>query len=132
MHVMSDDDQTDRSLPRASKGQLELYSEEAEMDDEETIRFLRTHLGWKDWVIYDYMRYWYVAGALLLDCLVLLTLADGLTPLDWVDGLAVLLTSIGLLFLEGLMYFMIWPKGVHTDRMSVRRAFKRWLRQFGR
>ena len=132
MHVMSDDDQTDPERQKASKHQLELYTKEADMDDEEAIRFLRTHLGWKDWFLYDYSRYWYAAGALLLDCLVLLTLADGLTPIDWVDAIAVVLTSIGLVFLEALLFLMIWPKGVFTDRVSVRRAFKRWLRHFGR
>lgn len=132
MHVMFDDGQPDRDIPKVSKGQLELYTEEADMDEEEAARFLRSHLGWKDWVLYDYMRYWYVAGALLLDGIVLLTVADGLEPIDWLDAIAVILTCVGLVLLEGLMYILIWPKGMFTDRVSVRRAFKRWLRRFGR
>lgn len=132
MHVMSDESPTGRRGAKPSKEQLELYTREAEMDEEETARFLRSSLSWKDWVLYDYARYWYAAGALLLDGILLLTLADGLTPIDWLDGIAITLACAGLVLLEAFLYVLIWPRGLLTDRVSVRRSFKKWLRRLGR
>ena len=132
MHVMSDEDQPSRKTARPTKDQLELYTVEADMDEEETARYLRSSLRWKDWLIYDYLRYWYAAGALLLDGLLLLTMSDGLSPIDWLDGFAIAATGLGLLLLEALGYVLIWPRGLFTDRISVRRALKRWLRRLHR
>ena len=99
------------------------------MDEEETARFLRSSLRWKDWVLYDYLRYWYAAGALLLDGLLLLTMSDGLTPIDALDTLAILVTCLGLVLLEAFVYVLIWPRGLFTDGISVRRSVKRWMRR---
>ena len=129
MHVMSDEDQPRRKTARPTKEQLELYTVEADMDEEETARFLRSSLPWKDWLLYDYLRYWYAGGAILLDGLLLLTVSDALSPIDWLDGLAIAATGLGLVFLEALGYILIWPRGLFTDRISIRRAFKRWLRR---
>ena len=129
MHVMSDEDRPRKKTEKPTKEQLELYTVEAGMDEEETARFLRSSLRWKDWVVYDYLRYWYAAGALLLDGLLLLTMADGLSPIDGLDGLAIAVTCLGLVLLEAFVYLLIWPRGLFTDGISVRRMFKRWLRR---
>lgn len=129
LHVMSDKNPPRQRTAKPTKEQLELYTVEAAMDEEETARFLRSSLRWKDWVLYDYLRYWYAAGALLLDGLLLLTMSDGLSPIDGLDGLAIAVTSLGLVLLEAFVYIMIWPRGLFTDGISVRRTFKRWLRR---
>jgi hypothetical protein len=102
------------------------------MDDEITLRILRSRMTWKEWVLYDFLRYWYGIGALALLCF-------SVTYISWryhvhdVAGLAVLAVgAVVLIVLEVLLYRAIWPGGAFTVgwpagkrlRMVIRRL--RW------
>jgi hypothetical protein len=128
LHVMSDEEPRDVEDARKDKWRAELYADEADMDEEESARFLRAQMSWRDWVIYDFLRYWYAAGAFALVCFLALELANWLEPVGAVDAVAITLALVGLIVLEGLGYFAIWPRGMHTDRISVRRVVRRWRR----
>lgn len=129
MHVMSDEGPRDDEDARKDKWRVDLYADEADMDEEESARFLRAQMSWRDWVIYDFLRYWYAAGAFALVCFLALGLANLLEPVGTLEVVAITLALVGMIALEVLGYMAIWPEGMHTNRISVRRVVRRWRRQ---
>jgi hypothetical protein len=126
---MSDEGPRDDEGARKDKWRVELYADEADMDEEESARFLRAQMSWRDWAIYDFLRYWYAAGAFALVCFLALELANRLGPVDALEAVAIALALMGMIALEVLGYMAIWPEGMHTNRISVRRVVRRWRRR---
>jgi hypothetical protein len=67
---------------------------------------LRRDRGWKDWLVSDYLRYWYFVGCLLADALIVLEVRANIDPgLD----ISVPLIILGALAVsEVLVYRYLW------------------------
>lgn len=83
---------------------------ESEEETDERLKpvVLRRDRGWKDWLLRDYLRYWYFVGCLMGDVFVVLEV--------WVIVEPGLSTSIPIIVLtamalaEFLVYIALWGK----------------------
>jgi hypothetical protein len=81
---------------------------EEETDERLKPVVLRRDRGWKDWLLRDYLRYWYFVGCLMCDVFVVLEV--------WVIVEPGLSTSIPIIVLtamalaEFLVYLALWGK----------------------
>lgn len=137
--AMSDDSSPHASTDPDSKKREAAYralEEDSGLPEEQALKLVRKHLPWKDWLLADFVRYWYVIGCLALDVFLPMEMARR----HYVDsdygilGLAVLL--IALVYIETRTYLWIWPSGVktriETQRRTLRRAFRRLASVFRR
>lgn len=92
---------------------------DAEFTDEEAVRILRTKMSWKEWLRYDFSRYWYFIGCFALNFFLCLELARG------ANGNPGAIVSIAFLFIlmsvaEYFGYRYLWPEGILTGRQGNR------------
>lgn len=87
----------------------ELYKD-PEISDEELIRAARAKASWKDWAMYEYLTYWVVLGACLLNMIIVSEIIYIFRVRSVVGGLAVLLILITLFVLEWFLYDKYRPK----------------------
>jgi len=124
LHVMSDE-RTDKDR----KADIYRHIEDTDMDTPMAMRTLRRELPWKDWLLVDFLRYWYLIGVLVLEGFVLLTVAFAYNVDDGLGIFLLLLLAIGILYLAYRGYAFLWPEGGLTrlDRQKVkaRRAMGR-------
>ena len=99
------------------------------MDDEITLRILRSRMTWREWLLYDFLRYWYGLGAFAL-------LAFSVTHVAWVyhvkDALGLAVLAVGgfaLAALEFALYRIIWPRGPFTAGWPAGRRLRILLRR---
>lgn len=129
MHVMSADKKPGRTASEKRMAAYRPFDEGEDMPEEQAVKILRKHLPWKDWLLVDYLRYWYGLGALALDVFLPLHIARSyhLRTVPWILALVLLLAV--LLYLEARIYLWLWPSGVETrieaERRALRRAFRR-------
>ncbi len=102
-----------------------VVTDDGQMDEEITLRILRGRMTWKEWFLYDLLRYWYGLGALTL-------VAFSITYVSWkyhvkdFTGLAVLaIAGFALIVLEFLLYRAMWPKGAFTEGWPAGRRLRR-------
>jgi len=75
---------------------------------------LRAKMSWKDWLKYDFARYWYAVGVFSFDSFLVLSVAY---TYHVADALGILLLSILFVAMcigEFLLYRRIWPQGILT------------------
>jgi len=100
-----------------------------EMDAETALRIRRKKMSWRDWVLYDFLRYWYWLGALALVAFLLMQVSWMYHVRD-AAGLSVLaVCGLGIIILEFYVYKSVWPDGALTEGWPagrrLRRAFRR-------
>jgi hypothetical protein len=91
----------------------EILSDER-LTDEQVVRMLRAKMSWKDWLKYDFARYWYAVGVFSFDSFLVLSVAY---TYHVADALGILLLSILFVAMcigEFLLYRRIWPQGILT------------------
>jgi hypothetical protein len=91
----------------------EILSDER-LTDEQVVRMLRAKMSWKDWLKYDFARYWYAVGVFSFDSFLVLSIAY---TYHVADALGILLLSILFVAMcigEFLLYRRIWPQGILT------------------
>lgn len=100
-----------------------------QMDDETTLRVMRNRMTWREWVLYDFLRYWYGLGAMTL-------VAFSTTYIAWQYhvrdpiGLAALgIGAFALVVLEFLLYREIWPQGPFTKGWPAGKRLRMLLRR---
>jgi hypothetical protein len=111
------------STPRTS------VNKEGDLSEERELRILRNTMTWKEWVLYDFLRYWYAIGTLGLVGLLLAQIAYRYHVRD-ATGLALLaLVGFTMVVLLFYAYRFIWPQGAFTEGWPagrrLRKAFKR-------
>jgi len=80
------------------------------LDDEQVKRLARKHLPWKDWLINEYVIYWYWLAFLAVDLFLLLDAAQRYHVED-ARGILILLIALGVLvWLEYLLFAKIWQE----------------------
>jgi len=90
--------------------------EDPRMDDSEAVRVLRKHLTWKDWLVSDFLRYWYGIGVLAAFVFTVLGLAEAFHVRDTVGVFFVLACGVFVLVLGFYGYRLLWPEGILTKR----------------
>lgn len=110
--------QTDEEEPQAD-----------ELDNEAALKIHRKKMGWREWVLYDFLRYWYWVGAIAL-------VAFFVTQISWMFhvkdllGLSVLaVAALAMVVLEAFAYRGIWPEGVYTEGWPAGRKLRRAFRK---
>lgn len=77
-------------------------------------RIARKHLPWKDWLLAEFLRYWYWLGVLALTVFGLMDLASRYHVRDTLGIGLLAALFILLLALEIKLYICIWPEGSLT------------------
>ncbi len=130
--AMSADGSSEGPIDPASKKREAAYralEEDSDLPEEQAVKLVRKHLPWKDWLLADFLRYWYVLACLALDVFLPLQIARWLHA-DSAYGILGLVVLLALLvYLETRMYIWIWPSGVKTRVETQRRAFRRAFRK---
>jgi hypothetical protein len=67
---------------------------------------LRRDRGWKDWLVTDYLRYWYFVGCLLADAFIVLEVRANIDP--GLDISVPLIILVALVASEVLLYRSLW------------------------
>jgi hypothetical protein len=99
-----DDDEERRDRVDAAK-------QDESLNDEQVMRLARKHLPWKDWLVNEYLIYWYWLAALAGDLFLLLDMAQRYHVRD-ARGIVILLVALGvLIWLEYRLFGTIWPEG---------------------
>lgn len=88
---------------------LELY-ENPEIPDDELTRAARAKVSWKDWAMYEYLTYWVVLGACLLNLFIVSEIIYIFHVRGALGGLAVLLIAIALFAAEWYLYDKYRPE----------------------
>lgn len=114
---------------RPTKEEVLRSVEESDLDRDQVMRILRRDLPWKDWLVSDYLRYWYAVGSLALDAFLLMGLADRYHMRDPL-GLA-MLAGVGLALVasEVAGYMVIWPENALTRSSRLSRYMRKRRRE---
>lgn len=84
------------------------------MDDEIALRIMRGKMTWREWVLYDFLRYWYGLAAMTLVAFLTTYVAWRYHVRDVLGLAALALGAFALIVLEFLLYRTIWPQGAFT------------------
>jgi len=119
---------------RAEPSDVDEIVKDPSVEDEAALRLLRKKLTWKDWVLRDFLRYWYWLGAVVIDVFIPWGVGD---YFDLWQGsrVAVVLLLVVLLFMgERALYFRIWPEGPWKteERRRRRKRFGKGPSMFDR
>ena len=83
-------------------------------DDEFTVRALRAHMSWSEWLRNDFFRYWYVVGVLTLDVFLVLELGRSFNVHDS-TGIILLIIVFSIILISAYFLFRrLWPEGILT------------------
>ncbi|MBU1915340.1 MAG: hypothetical protein ABIE25_00425 [Thermoplasmatota archaeon] len=129
---MSADGSSEGPIDSASKKREAAYralEEDSDLPEEQAVKLVRKHLPWKDWLLADFLRYWYVLGCLALDVFLPLRIARWLHADSAYSILGLVVLLLVLVYLETRTYIWIWPSGVKTRIETQRRAFRRAFRK---
>jgi len=81
-------------------------------DVEHTVRALRTHMIWSEWLRNDFFRYWYVVGVLALDFFLVLELGRSFNVHDSTGILLLIIVFSIILISAYFLYRRVWPEGI--------------------
>lgn len=84
------------------------------LDDEQVRRLARKHLPWKDWILSDFLRYWFWLGVLAVTTFALMDLARVLHLRDAVGIATLAALFLTAVVLASMLYLRIWPRGIMT------------------
>jgi hypothetical protein len=129
LHAMSAEKRPVRTESEKRAAAYRPFDEEEDMPVEQAVKILRKHLPWKDWLLTDYLRYWYVLAALALDVFLPWQTANWYHLRTAPVILVLCLLVISLLYVEIRVYQWLWPGGVKTRIEEERRAVRRILRR---
>ncbi len=97
------------------------------MDPSAAMRTLRNQLPWKDWLVVDFLRYWYAIGVMALIVFILLGLRMQYHVADPLGILALLILGIVIAILGFLGYRKLWPEGGLTATQTVKKRARGFL-----
>jgi len=91
------------------------------VEDEAAMRLLRKKLSWEDWLLRDFLRYWYWLAAMIIDVFVPWGAADFFGLWEGFRAIVVFVVVIALLAGEVRLYFFLWPEGPWGGGLRWRR-----------
>ena len=95
---------------------LEAILKDESIPDDQIVRILRARMTWKDWVKFDFLRYWFAIGSLAFDVFLVLSLASAHNVSDLLGSALLVFLFAGLCMAEYLLYHRIWPEGILTRK----------------
>ena len=104
-----------KKLPRPPperKREIDDRIKTSNIDDETAVRLLRRDLSWRDWVLRDFLRYWYGAGAFTLDAFLIVWIHQDYRVRDIIGITGLIILAFTLAILEVFLYRRIWPGGI--------------------
>ena len=84
------------------------------LDDEQIRRLARKHLPWKDWILADFLRYWFWLGVLGATTFALMDLARMFHLRDALGIATLAALFFAVVVLAAMLYVRIWPNGILT------------------
>jgi len=81
-------------------------------DDEHTLRVLRTHMSWSEWLRNDFFRYWYIVGVLALDFFLVFELGRSFNIHDSIGFVLLIIIFSTILIPAYFLYRRLWPEGI--------------------
>ncbi len=127
MHVMSAD--TQKTPRKRTAEEVYRHIEEWDMDHEPALRTLRNQLPWKDWLVVDFLRYWYGIGVIALVVFMVLGLAMQYNVSDLIGVLELFVLAVAMAILGFLGYMILWPEGGLTRGDRIGRGAQRLVRR---
>lgn len=126
MHVMS----AEKDKDRRPAGAKEIYSQldRGEVEPAKAVWLVRKKLTWKDWLVVDFLRYWYLVGVLAFEAFLGLELIIDLHIGGFLGSLFVIAALSAIAYLAFRFYRYLWPEGALTrleERPPLRRKKKR-------
>ncbi|MGD9962743.1 MAG: hypothetical protein AB7S97_02430 [Thermoplasmata archaeon] len=102
---------------------------DAEVDDETALKIRRKKMTWREWVLYDFLRYWYWLAAIALVSFFVLqvTWAYHVKDLPGLSALAV--AALAMIVVTAYVYREIWPEGAFTTGWPAGRKLRRAIRR---
>jgi len=99
-----------RSDDEERRERVEAARQDETLDDEQVKRLARKHLPWKDWLVGEYLIYWYWLVVLTGDLFLLMDVFQRYHVRDML-GILGSLTLFGVLvWLEYRLFEMLWPE----------------------
>jgi len=86
------------------------------ISDDQALRILRARMSWKDWIRYDFARYWFAVGAFAANSFIILGFASAYHVSDIIGIILLALTFAGLCAFEVFLYRKIWPEGILSQQ----------------
>ncbi len=102
---------------------------EEELDTDAAARRRRERMTWKEWVLYDFLRYWYWVGALALVAFFLMQVSWAYHVKDAAGLSGLALCAAFMVAVEFYVSKAIWPDGVLTEGWPAGRRVRRSLRR---
>ncbi len=84
--------------------------EDETLADDQVKRIARKHLPWSDWIMGEYMQYWYWLIVLAIDAFVLMDISQRYHVRDSLGVLALIGAFTGAVFGEYLVFIKLWPE----------------------
>lgn len=129
MHVMSEHQPGSRETYEERRDRVLRQLEDGDIDDAAALRIMRAGLPWKDWLIHDFLRYWFIVCALGADLLTVLWIVGSLDASDLVVGLVAAVAFLAMGAVEVLIYLRVWPEGPFTKRRRSRKHLRKLLEE---
>jgi hypothetical protein len=116
---------------RSAKAKDELYKEiqNPEFDSARALRKLRNELPWKDWLMVDFLRYWYIIGALALEGFLTLELARIYHVKDVLGILSLGFIALAVGIIAYVGYSILWPSGGLTRLEAQKKILRKFRRR---
>ena len=127
MHVMSEHRPPSKETYEERRDRVLKQLEDGRIDDAAALRMIRAGLPWRDWLVHDFFRYWYMLGAAALDSSVVLWIAQNLHTSKAVVAIAAIgaFVAVGAACVFG--YVRIWPEGPFTKWKKSRKRLRKLL-----
>lgn len=89
-----------------------------DIDNDVALRILRAKLTWRDWILHDWLRYWYGVGAMALNVFLLLWLLQSFQIRDILGISLLLVVTVILASMEFVGYRLLWSGGVLSRKQD--------------
>ncbi len=100
--------------------------------DREAVTIIRAHSTWREWLLYDFLRYWYVVGAFAFVGLLVMAVSQKWHVKDAAGILGLVVLATAIIAGEVALYWRIWPQGPFTEAWAVKRNLRRLWRRLRR
>jgi hypothetical protein len=127
---MSADRPGARKIPKRSKEQLyEHIDGMDDLEDAQALKILRNELPWKDWVLTDFLRYWYWLGVFAFEIFLVLELVRRYDVEDLRGRALLAALAVAIVALAIWAYRRIWVMGPFTRAETIRKASRKVMRR---
>lgn len=114
---------------RRTMDEVYTHISETEMESTQALKVLRNELPWKDWLLTDFLRYWYWLGVFALDIFITLESARRFHVNDVLGRVVLAVVFLAVAAVAFLAYHEIWIEGPFTRSETIRKAPRKLIRR---